>query len=85
MALVFQGQDGLIATSSILSFLKRELSGSHNLSKASFTAVKRFFTARRHPVRGWSGESPKLDRASMKKFADAIETWKSLDDQTLIQ
>jgi hypothetical protein len=73
--LVKQGQDGIRATSSILAFLKSELSGSHNLSKASFKAVRRFFMARLHPVRGWCGQSPRLDRTLMKKFSHAIETW----------
>ena len=71
LALAFPGQDGVMATSSTLAFLKGELGGSYNLSKASFKAMKCFCMSWLHPVRGCCGTAPKLDRTLMRKFSTA--------------
>ena len=57
-----------------MAFLKRELSGSHNIAKATNQALKRFFTARRCPPKGWVGSSPWVDGRLMRQFCDQVDS-----------
>ena len=70
-----QGEERLITTNSPLAFLKSELSGSHNLAKASRKASRRFFTKRLCPPHGWIGMKPLLEKSLLKKYNDSVETW----------
>ena len=62
-----QGGEGLVTTNALLSFLKSELSGCHNLAKASRKAVRHFFTRRSKPPRGWNGPKAILERTLIAK------------------
>ena len=57
-----------------MAFLKGELSGSHNLARASQRAVRRFFTKRFQPPSGWNGPKPVVDRSLARKYSNAVET-----------
>ena len=77
-ALSLQGNDDITSVSTILAFMKGQLSGSHNLAKGLEKAVKRFMMARLRPFRGWRGPRASLNRALMKKFCRSVETWYEL-------
>ena len=71
-----QGRKSQIeATNMLLTYSKKELSGSHNLARATRTALCKFFTKRRCPPRGWSGTKSKLETKLLRKFSAHVETW----------
>ena len=55
-----------------MAHLKGELSGAHNLAKASRKGVCQFFTSRRCPPRGWTGPAPALQKTLMRKFSNHV-------------
>ena len=88
MAVNHQGKSGLEPTSAVMGFLTGELSGSHNLSKATLKAIRKFFTSRRKPPRGWVGPKPHVQTALLSKFAKAVESllnWQSLLSSNMFQ
>eukprot|EP00435_Cladocopium_sp_Y103_P018431 s316_g4.t1 len=66
------------ATSMVLAYSKKELSGSHNLAKATRSALCKFFTKRRCPPKGWGGPKSRSEPNLMKKFAQHVATWQHI-------
>lgn len=65
-----------------MGHLKTELSGSHNLAKASRKAIYQFFTSRRRPPRDWVGPAPAIETNLLNKFTKAVESLLNYPDRT---
>ncbi|CAL1163458.1 unnamed protein product [Cladocopium goreaui] len=82
-----KGEERLITTNSPLAFLKSELSGSHNLAKASRKASRRFFTKRLCPPHGWIGMKPLIyaRRTTPKPKKNAESFLLSINEEAILQ
>ena len=67
----------LQSTSMLMTYSKKELSGSINLAKATRGALRKFFTRRRCPPKGWVGNKPKLETKLLHQFSNHVETWQT--------